>query len=261
MFEQLSAYDIAIGIMMAFYLICASLYDAHGTAIPDRITLPYALLGGCESLLLGRYMTAAGVFLFSLYIILPLCSHGTLLMQLSANESKISASFEQKYGTTMLRVITAADLIFIVFCLLFTTCITFDLRCGSISLLAIMVTWFLNAIGTAREEFPYPNVGIVAPQIEKLQSGVIGEADLLVFAGIIGFYGIIPSILCLAASFMCYLFWAMLHQMGTQRQQGTYPMLPTLCITIPARLILACTVGQFFSESFETITALGVLHP
>lgn len=274
MLSTLTFLDCIIGAGMGLLLLMASIYDAHGTAVPDSATVPYALLGCCESFIHGRYIIAAIALTLSIYIMQP--RRGRMIkavnnwfvrrayvdeeaLKKSEEASSCEAGeFEQIHGQLLHKLLLAVYFLITTATILYSIWFPENALKGVPVLIPACIMPTVSAALQMKRQMDAVSPPQQAPDWEPI--GAIGGADVLVLAGILGFYGIIPFLFGVTASMMVYLTIATCCQIARRKKGSGYPMLPVMMITLPIRVVLAYTICQPIIESFGWLASHGIIY-
>jgi hypothetical protein len=75
---------------------------------------------------------------------------------------------------------------------------------------------------------------------EKLES--IGEADILIFAGILGYYGVIPFSFCMAVTMGTAFIYFIIYYIIHHADASGIALLPSILISAPLRICVYINV-------------------
>lgn len=259
--------DIIILTTMFLMLILAAIYDLNGAEVPDVVTMPYSILGVSASVLHGRYITAVLALAIVVFIMMPwrpkwmkkinsfFLHRAYAEGELAEHSEKLSLeanAFEERHGTTMLKLsfllhgLALAAGIVIAFCLKegesrerigFLVCL------AALTLIyGILASKQLKDVEGKGSEF--------LPEVEELSA--MGGADIILFAGMLGVYGMIPFIYSMPVTLGAAILFAMVRRIFKNEKflQGQ-PLIPSLLLTAPARVYITLVFCPGTIEAFD----------
>ena len=265
-------YDlIAYLVIMGFYLVMAAIYDSHGTMVPDYVTFPYALLGIFVGALQGRYLTAiVGTVLFVM-VFIGYCPDWVtrlnrwLIKRAYKTEEAVQAElesydatafdFEKKHGKTMRSI--AEVLVILTFAIAGIKTLMYFIFGGSmevkgsitkglLGLLFIAVWTLFSSCGMlpSRDKRRYAQV---PEEIEELSA--FGGADVIVFIGFFGAYGLVGFIYAMIPTAIVYIIACVIRHIKTKNDLGHgQPLIPSVLVAAPARIAMFLMLAQPMSS-------------
>lgn len=265
-------YDlIAYLVIMGFYLVMAAIYDRHGTMVPDYVTFPYALLGLFVGALQGRFLTVVvGTVLFIMAFI-GYCPDWVtrlnrwLIKRAYKTEEAVQAEmesydamafdFEKRHGKTMRAI--AEVLIILTFAIvgiktimyfIFGSSMGVEASIGKelLGLLFIAVWTLFSSCGMlpwndARQYAQVPE------EIEELSA--FGGADVIIFIGFLGAYGLVGFIYGMIPTAIVYIIACVIRHIKTKNDLGHgQPLIPSILVSAPARIAMFLMLAQPMSS-------------
>lgn len=252
----METYDILVAAFMGAYLICAALHDSFGEEVPDLFTIPYAVLGISASVYHQRHLIAVIGLAILFFILCPwrpkwllklnhwlIARHypsEELMAIESAERHELAETFSEKHFRKF-AYISIGLLIPTILLIVYPAAHDLNHVAGIEVIICVLG---LVIFGSAVYYGLKPKSEKEKKEDETpMEMSAFGGADVIVFVGILGFYGLIPFLYGIIASLCLYLLWIVIVKFIKKEKapHGT-PMLPALCLTGPVRLIIAVTV-------------------
>lgn len=258
--------DIVITLAMFCLLALSAWCDANGAEVYDETTVPYALLGIMLGLRHGRFVSSAVATALILFILQPwrpiwLRKLNAWLMRRAYRDTETQDIEREEEALN-----EKAD--------------SFALKRGR-SITTVSTTIFFLAAATSvlsQAEGPKPAITmshalIIAYSVlllvhadrrnegspeqephEKLSA--FGGADIIIFLGLLPYYGVIPFLFGVTASLLVFLGMAAIRIHVLKKSSVGLPLLPAMLFSAPIRFILALTVCRPIVDSYMWLTTL-----
>lgn len=262
--------DVILLITAAILLILGAWYDRNGSAVPDYITIPYALVGVMMSVIYERYITAFISTALLAFIVQPWrpkwlrnINEYFMLRAYGADEEHgenqkveerekelvaLADEFELRHGDKI-RVAVRLSITFMLGGLIITerhyeiasVALRIRLLIGAVCVLILCAMYLENKQKKAALQQKRETEEAIK-RIEGLSA--LGGADCIVLIGMFAFYGFIPFTFCAAATFLIHIVLILCTRVKRHVPvvEGGDPLLPSICVTMPVRLYLASVV-------------------
>lgn len=266
---QYTNLDIVATAVMLTLLIVAAFFDANGSEVQDMLTVPFAYMGITISVLHKRWWTALVALLAVIAVLSSWCPkwlkwlNGKLMAKTYKSEEAIQEEqrqlkakgdrYSQRNGRLMTSVLGMV--------------VAFFLFGSVVGVLSLTETGarvrFICAVALCSGSLYLlkRQTDLAAKDgklIEAEPLSAFGGADIIVFAGLLGFYGAISFVYVMAAT-MVGVFIMVLIVKLVKGKKGTasVPLLPGILVMAPVRLYILVTycprVLQTFSWASENI--------
>lgn len=251
---------IVITAMMTVFLGLSAWYDANGAEVPDYTTMTYALLGMSYGVLAGHVVTtliSLAVIVFMMiglpirlpdaindYFIKRAYTDEDLQQETQALEAQAEA-FEMRRGKLIRGCATGAAIIGPLVCLLVREPGVDAQEVFCILLILAASANCLVGVGSWRTEEERQE-----PETEDISA--LGGADIIVFMGMLSYYGFIAFLYGLSCSligFLAYAVWK--HIRSKKKSWGGYPLLPSLFVMAPVRLYMAVAICEPLVQAYQ----------
>lgn len=255
--------DFAMAAVMLTLLILAAIFDANGAEVPDALTVPYAFTGISVSVLHERWGAA---LVATMMVIVVLSGWSPKWLQrlndmLMARAYKSEEAIQEETGkladkaarfakrerqlmTSALGMVTAFFLFGAVIGVMSLTETSARIR-YILSVTLWLISFFLL---TKRSERAAKDGEL--EEAEPLTA--FGGADVLVFAGILGFYGGVAFFYVMAATMVGVLILvAAVTVVNGKRSTVGVPLMPGILVMAPVRLFILVTICPRVIQTFE----------
>ena len=255
--SELSGTEWALGVAMLLVLGAAAICDRVTCEAPDVLTVGYAVLGiytaYCrEAMILGLVLTAAVFFMWQPWrpVWARRLNH-RLVVRLLGDDLPKDDEPSRTADLFFERNMTAISCFGMVVVLL--------------GLTAAFLIKICNGVGSSFE--PYGNLvcllcllalyllAVFRPRqtaAEDTEAVALGEADILIFVGIIGYYGCGGAAFGLAASMFVALILYLIRMVLQKKAERGMPLLPAMFFSAPVRMavviLFAAPMTRVFVE-------------
>ena len=255
--SELSGTEWALGVAMLLVLGAAAICDRVTCEAPDVLTVGYAVLGiytaYCrEAMILGLVLTAAVLFMWQPWrpVWARRLNH-RLVVRLLGDDLPKDDEPSRTADLFFERNMTAISCFGMVVVLL--------------GLTAAFLIKICNGVGSSFE--PYGNLvcllcllalyllAVFRPRqtaAEDTEAVALGEADILIFIGIIGYYGCGGAAFGLAASMFVALILYLIRMVLQKKAERGMPLLPAMFFSAPVRMavviLFAAPMTRVFVE-------------
>lgn len=237
---------------MVLLLMLSAIYDYNGQAVPDNLTVPFALMGATMSAMNGRWITCAITIAATAFVLQPwrpnlLKRLNRWLLSSAFDEDEeeqaleqmdaVANEFERKNGRDMdtIRMFTYG---------IYISAILLMMTLSNKSRIAVVV-FGINTLITVAADIQ----GKKADQ--PLGMEAFGGADVIVIAGILGFYGFIPFVFSMTATFAVQFVLLMIKQIIKKKKDTGTPLLPVIFLMAPVRYYIAVTYCPRIVQAFN----------
>lgn len=249
---------------MVMLLALGAYYDYKTTYVSDSITIPYAILGVLVACANNHYYSA----ILATYIILAQIFPKISLLRIISNaikkrrpESDSAEELEENippasvagYMLKLERMLPLVGSLImglsIICCFIYNfsskdlSIINVILFSGALLISAIITIWYCTH-RTSEE---------IVPATENVEG--FGGADMLIFAGILGYYGIISFFACIVISLTLSLIIHKIYSVIKKTKTKGIPLLPSLFISFPVRIIIFQLYLYQFTATFDSVFA------
>lgn len=256
--SELSGTEWTLGIAMLLVLGASAICDHVTCEAPDVLTVGYAVLGiytACcrEALVLGLVLTAAVFFIWQPWRPAWVRRlNRRLVVRIMGDDPLKADEPSRTTGLFFERNMTAIS--------------CFGMAVVLLGLTAAFLIQICNGVGSRFE--PYGNLicflcllalYLLAvfhprqPAAEDTEAVALGEADILIFIGIIGYYGCGGAAFGLAASMFVALILYLIRMVLQKKAERGMPLLPAMFFSAPARMaaviLFAAPMTRVFVES------------
>ena len=256
--SELSGTEWTLGIAMLLVLGASAICDHVTCEAPDVLTVGYAVLGiytACcrEALVLGLVLTAAVFFIWQPWRPAWVRRlNRRLVVRIMVDGPPKADEPSRTTGLFFERNMTAIS--------------CFGMAVVLLGLTAAFLIQICNGVGSRFE--PYGNLicflcllaqYLLAvfhprqPAAEDTEAVALGEADILIFIGIIGYYGCGGAAFGLAASMFVALILYLIRIVLQKKAERGMPLLPAMFFSAPARMaaviLFAAPMTRVFVES------------
>ena len=255
--SELSGTEWALGVAMLLVLGAAAICDRVTCEAPDVLTVGYAVLGiytaYCrEAMILGLVLTAAVLFMWQPWrpVWARRLNH-RLVVRLLGDDLPKDDEPSRTADLFFERNMTAISCFGMVVVLL--------------GLTAAFLIKICNGVGSSFE--PYGNLvcllcllalyllAVFRPRqtaAEDTEAVALGEADILIFIGIVGYYGCGGAAFGLAASMFVALILYLIRMVLQKKAERGMPLLPAMFFSAPVRMavviLFAAPMTRVFVE-------------
>lgn len=252
---------------MALFLMMSAWFDANGSEVPDAFTVPYALLGASASILHERYLSAAVVLAVIILVLTP--KRPKWMMKL--NEKLVLRAYHNNEEAIEAEVVSETD-----------KAVEFQKQFGGTADIIANILYVavpLLILGACRMEGGKGSAGVAAafavtsmvahmiylmrqPEDDQRDDGeppaltAFGGADVLVFAGMFGLYGLVSWAFCLCVTLLGYLLWVLAKRIVKKEKVVASALLPAVFLTGPIRLYVALVVCEPIVTRLELMLLL-----
>jgi len=255
--------DFVAAAVMLTLLIVAAFFDANRAEVPDQLTVPYAYMGIVVSVLHERWVVALAAALMVASVLIDwrpkwLRELNRKLMSITEKPDKMSqdddkqdismaARFAKGDGRLMTSVLGMVATLFLFGSVIGVLSLT-DMS-AQIRYIAAVVLCAVS-IFLLKRQSDSTNNDDHRVEVEPLSA--FGGADIIIFAGLLGFYGAIPFVYVMAVT-MVGIFIMALIVMLRKGKKGTarIPLLPGLLLMAPLRLFILVTYCPRVLQTFS----------
>lgn len=255
--------DFVAAAVMLTLLIVAAFFDANGAEVPDQLTVPYAYMGIVVSVLHERWVVALAAALMVASVLIDwrpkwLRELNRKLMSIPEKPDKMSqdddeqdismaAQFAKGDGRLMTSVLGMVATLFLFGSVIGVLSLT-DMS-AQIRYIAAVILCAVSIFLLKRQSDSTNNNDHLV-EVEPLSA--FGGADIIVFAGLLGFYGAIPFVYVMTVT-MVGIFIMALIVMLRKGKKGTarIPLLPGLLLMAPLRLFILVTYCPRVLQTFS----------
>lgn len=254
--------DLAMAAVMLTLLIVAAFFDANGAEVPDELTVPYALSGIIVSVLHERWGAAVVAVLLVGFILSGWSPkwiqelNAKLMARAYPSEEALREETERlavraaryaKSDHLLLTSVLGMVLAFFIFGSVIGIMSLTETQARVRYIVAVAVC----ALSLYRLKLQTERT-TQAGEPEKAEPlSAVGGADVIVFAGLLGFYGGIPFVYVMAATMVGVFILAVLFQLvrGKKGSVGI-PLLPGILLMAPLRIFILVTYCPKVLQAF-----------
>lgn len=250
MFSCFGLYDITLAICMWIFLAMGAWFDAHGAEVPDALTIPYTILGAAAAIAHKRFAAALFIAVVTVGILQPyrpkwmqrlnmaLLRHAykgdeEALAKEAEKACEEARGFQSKHEKTADTIVTG--LYVLIPAVGMAAALWDKWETGSSTTIPAARMVIIGLLACAYILTHTKDTG------EDLPPSALGEADILLFLGLFGFYESMPFLLGMCATLSGYLVWIAVKMLITRTKIVGTALFPAFFAFAPIRFLIAAT--------------------